>query len=63
MDDAGDLRLLAGDEGDDEAFGADGDEVVLEDAVVFVLAEELLERLLDEVALAVHAAADAFEGD
>jgi hypothetical protein len=61
VDDAGDFGALAGDEGDDEAVVADGDEVVLEDAVVFVGAEEFFEGVLDGVALAVDGAACFFE--
>ena len=61
MDDAGDLALELGFDGDDEALAADGDEIVLGAAAFAEAAERFAEALFDGAVLAFHGAADAAE--
>ena len=61
MDDARDAALELRFDGDDEAFSADGDEVVLGAAAFAEAAEGLAETLFDRAVLALHGSADAAE--
>ena len=61
VDDAGDVALELGFDGDDEAVAANGDEVVLGAAAFAEAAEGFAEALFDGAVLAFHGAADAAE--
>ena len=63
MDDARGFLFGGGDDGDDEAVVADGDELFLEEAVVAVEFKEAVEGFVDGAFLAFEVAADAGEGD
>ena len=61
VDDAIELAALAGDDGHDEALVADGDEFLLQNALIAVGTEKALERLLNGALLALDIAAQAVE--
>ena len=63
VDHAVELAPLSGDDRDDEALVADGDELLLEDAFLAVGAQEALERFLNGLLLPLDVAAQAVERD
>src|ERR1035441_9453613 len=58
-----DLAALSGDHRDHEAIVADGDELLLQHALLAVRAQEALQRLVDVLLLSLDIAAQAAEGD
>ena len=54
MDDAVDAAFLSGDDGDDVAVFANGDEIFLQRAVAAVGAQEMFERFLNALSAGVR---------